>query len=92
MSINPQINAFLNLPDDQRRNVYRIAAEKMSTLPEYIEKDLWTCHVLDVLFNTDAPDRPRLLFRGGTSLSKVYIGCCSLTSYHMHNYSIAGAG
>ena len=72
MSVNPQFSVFLDLPANQRLNEYRIAAEKIGTLPEHIEKDLWTCHVLDALFNADASDRPRLLFKGGTSLSKVY--------------------
>ena len=72
MSINPQFSAFLDLPANQRLNEYRIAADKIGTLPEHIEKDLWTCHVLDALFNADASDSPRLLFKGGTSLSKVY--------------------
>ena len=72
MSTNPQFNALFDLPADQRRNEYTIAAEKIGTRAEYIEKDLWTCHVLDILFNTDIPERPRLLFKGGTSLSKVY--------------------
>lgn len=61
MSINPQFSAFLDLPANQRLNEYRIAADKIGTLPEHIEKDLWTCHVLDALFNADASGSPRLL-------------------------------
>ena len=72
MSINPEYGAFLGLPANRRIKEYEIVAEKIGTLPEYIEKDLWTCHVLDALFNADVSDRPRLLFKGGTSLSKVY--------------------
>ena len=72
MSINPEYGAFLGLPANRRIKEYEIVAEKIGALPEYIEKDLWTCHVLDALFNADVSDRPRLLFKGGTSLSKVY--------------------
>ena len=38
----------------------------------YIEKDFWVCHVLDGLYNGRAADQPRLLFKGGTSLAKVF--------------------
>lgn len=42
------------------------------TLPSYVEKDFWVCLVLDLLFNR-LPDRhPKLLFKGGTSLSKAF--------------------
>ena len=73
MSINQYFSAFLSLPDDERRTVYETAAENLQhTRDTYIEKDLWICHVLDALFNTETSGRPRLLFKGGTSLSKVY--------------------
>jgi predicted nucleotidyltransferase component of viral defense system len=34
-----------------------------------VEKDFWVCLTLDALFN-GLTDEPRLLFKGGTSLSK----------------------
>ena len=37
-----------------------------------VEKDFWVCWVLDVLFNAMGEGHPRLLFRGGTSLSKSF--------------------
>ena len=37
-----------------------------------MEKDLWVCVVLDVIFNGLPDGHPRLLFKGGTSLSKVF--------------------
>ena len=37
-----------------------------------MEKDLWVCVVLDAMFNGLPDDHPRLLFKGGTSLSKVF--------------------
>ena len=72
VNTNLQFDAVFNLSAAQRRHEYAVAAEKMGTRAKYIEKDLWTCHVLDVVFNAPLPDRPRLLFKGGTSLSKVY--------------------
>ena len=72
MSINPHFQSFLDLPDDERRTVFEATAERLNTLPSYIEKDFWVCHVLDVLYNAETTSAPRLLFKGGTSLSKVY--------------------
>ena len=70
--INPGYNTFLALSDTERRSVFRITGEKLDIPLVLLEKDLWTCHVLDVLFNRANADNKRLLFKGGTSLSKVY--------------------
>ena len=72
MIINPNFKTFLGLSDIERRTAYEATADMLNTSDKYIEKDLWTCHVLDALFNTQSVDSPRLLFKGGTSLSKVY--------------------
>src|SRR3546814_21020539 len=45
------------------------AAQRLGTTPHNVEKDFWVCWTLDALFN-GLPDGPRLLFKGGTSLSK----------------------
>lgn len=63
---------FLDLSEQDRRDVFDVAAERLGTLPSYIEKDFWVCHVLDLLYNHLPKDCPRLLFKGGTSLSKVF--------------------
>ena len=39
-------------------------------LPAVVEKDVWVCWVLDVLFSI--PARRPMVFKGGTSLSKVF--------------------
>lgn len=39
---------------------------------ENIEKDFWVCLILELLFNERLANEPRLLFKGGTSLSKAY--------------------
>ncbi len=72
MSINPHFKSFLDLPDYERRTVFEATAESLNTLPRYIEKDFWVSHVLDGLYNAEAEGQPRILFKGGTSLSKVY--------------------
>ncbi len=56
---------------DTRRDAFAIAGEKRSVLPLLIEKDFWVCWTLERLFAL--PEfREHLLFKGGTSLSKVY--------------------
>ena len=70
--MNPAYQHFLKLPDQERRDVFNAAAERLDTLPTYIEKDFWVCRVLDGLYHGLPDDHPRLLFKGGTSLSKAF--------------------
>ncbi len=70
--MNKAFDTFLMLPDRERRDVFDAAAERLDTLATYIEKDFWVCQVLNALYH-DLPDNhPRLLFKGGTSLSKAF--------------------
>ncbi len=62
--------AFLDLPEQDRRDVFATAARRLDTIPNFVEKDFWVCLVLDILFNRMPESRPHLLFKGGTSLSK----------------------
>ena len=64
--------SFLALPDRGKRDVFEAAASRLDTLPSYVEKDLWVCLVLEALYNRLPDDHPRLLFKGGTSLSKAF--------------------
>ena len=64
--------SFLTLPEQDRRDVFEAAANRLDTFPSYVEKDFWVCLVLEVLYN-QLPDRhPKLFFKGGTSLSKAF--------------------
>ncbi|MCY4623613.1 MAG: nucleotidyl transferase AbiEii/AbiGii toxin family protein [Chloroflexi bacterium] len=63
---------FLALPELDKRDVFEAAASRLDTLPSYVEKDLWVCLVLEVLYNQLPVGHPRLLFKGGTSLSKAF--------------------
>lgn len=47
------------------------AAARLGTLPLIVEKDYWVCWLLGVIFN-DPRWEPHLVFKGGTSLSKVF--------------------
>jgi hypothetical protein len=44
----------------------------LGTAVQNVEKDFWVCWTLDTLFNGFSPGGPRLLFKGGTSLSKAF--------------------
>ena len=61
---------FLALSGQDRRDVFETAASRLDTVASYVEKDFWVCVVLDALFNGRPTDQPRVLFKGGTSLSK----------------------
>lgn len=66
--------AALNLalePADSRRDAFAIAAGRRGLLPLLIEKDFWVCWTLERLFGLPGLGE-HLLFKGGTSLSKVY--------------------
>ena len=56
----------------ERRDLYLAAANRLGTAEQNIEKDFWVCWTLDALFNGLEPGGPRMLFKGGTSLSKGY--------------------
>ncbi len=54
-----------------RRRLFEETGSRMNLDPLIVEKDFWVCWTLNRLFNL--PDlRKQLVFRGGTSLSKVY--------------------
>jgi hypothetical protein len=58
--------------DDERRDLFVGTANRLRTNEQNIEKDFWVCWTLDALFNQLEAGGPRLLFKGGTSLSKGY--------------------
>jgi hypothetical protein len=70
--VNSSFQKFLALPEQDRQDVFEASAQELDTRSSYIEKDFWVCLVLDILYNGLSGDHPRLLFRGGTSLSKGY--------------------
>ena len=61
---------FLKLPSADQREVINAAAPELGILPAVAEKDVWVCFVLNALFSI--PDRRPMVFKGGTSLSKVF--------------------
>src|SRR5690606_38721754 len=67
--MNPNFHTIIQAADDERRGLFLTTAARLGTAVQNVEKDFWVCWTLDVLFNGLPPDGPRLLFKGGTSLS-----------------------
>ena len=65
------MNRVANLPAGQRRELFQESAHARGMNPAVIEKDFWVCWVLKQLF-ADSELGGRLVFKGGTSLSKVF--------------------
>ncbi len=68
MSDLPQI---IRASADDRRGLFQQTGQRLSCAPENVEKDFWVCWILDALYNR-AGIEERLLFKGGTSLSKAF--------------------
>jgi hypothetical protein len=65
------VNRVAQMPARERAELFAETAER-KVLPEaIIEKDFWVCWVLKQLFSIEALTG-RLLFKGGTSLSKIF--------------------
>src|SRR5664280_1437867 len=58
--------------DRDRGALFVETAARLGTAVQNVEKDFWVCWTLDALFNGLEAGTPRLLFRGGTSLSKAF--------------------
>ena len=62
---------FLELPLAERNLYFQQAALQRGLHPAIIEKDFWVCWLLGVLFGH--PEfKDAMVFKGGTSLSKVF--------------------
>lgn len=70
--MNPDFQAVIAASDAERRDLFLGTAARLGTAVQNIEKDFWVCWTLDALFNGLAAGGPRLLFKGGTSLSKAF--------------------
>jgi hypothetical protein len=68
--MNPEYVRFLAYSEKDRLDLFLGTAARLGTSVQNVEKDFWVCWTLDALFNGLPPGGPRLLFKGGTSLSK----------------------
>ncbi len=77
----------------ERRNLFADVAGKLGISPTIIEKDVWVCPILRFLF-TESPFKEHLVFKGGTSLSKVFhvIDRFSEDSDLVLDWKVLGAG
>jgi hypothetical protein len=57
---------------EDRRGLFLAAANRLGAPLGNIEKDFWVCWALHQLYHEQPAGGPRLLFKGGTSLSKAY--------------------
>lgn len=64
------MNNFLKLPDTQKRDIIGQVAIRVGIPAQAVEKDMWVTAVLQMVFSLPFADK--LVFKGGTSLSKVW--------------------
>lgn len=55
-----------------RQDLFLATANRLGTPIGNVEKDFWVCWTLNALYHERPAAGPRLLFKGGTSLSKAY--------------------
>jgi len=65
------VNKVAQMAAKDRADLFAETAARRDIAEAIIEKDLWVCWALTQLFSIDAL-KNRLLFKGGTSLSKVF--------------------
>jgi hypothetical protein len=66
------MDGFARIASDERRDIFNEVAVRLGGVDFTIaEKDFWVCWTLGVLFDLGA-GHPRMVFKGGTSLSKAY--------------------
>ena len=59
-------------PARDRLDLFLAVANRLGAPVNHVEKDFWVCWTLNALYCERPSDGPRLLFKGGTSLSKAY--------------------
>lgn len=64
------MNSFLTLSKEQRKTVLKEVSSRLHLPVASIEKDFWVTEVLNLLFSL--PYANKMVFKGGTSLSKVW--------------------
>lgn len=70
--MNDNFLKIIHATPEDRQGLFLLTANRLGTSLQNVEKDFWVCWVLDLIFNGRELHEPRLLFKGGTSLSKAY--------------------
>ncbi|BEU87285.1 hypothetical protein TAMA11512_07490 [Selenomonas sp. TAMA-11512] len=65
------MSKLLEISNEELELVIQNTADKLNMSKAIVEKDLWVCMILKYLFN-QFKHRDAIVFKGGTSLSKVY--------------------
>ncbi|MBK0347205.1 nucleotidyl transferase AbiEii/AbiGii toxin family protein [Aerococcaceae bacterium zg-ZJ1578] len=65
------MNSLLEISNEELELVIQNTADKLNMSKAIVEKDLWVCIILKFLF-TQFKYKDAIVFKGGTSLSKVY--------------------
>lgn len=68
--MNAAYGTVLAAGADAMLSAFDTTAARLGTTAQNVEKDFWVCWTLDALFHGLPEGGPRLLFKGGTSLSK----------------------
>ena len=65
------MDKIVQASDKERQQIFTETAVKRGLTPAVVEKDFWVCWILNKLFSCPEISK-RIIFKGGTSLSKVY--------------------
>ncbi len=65
------MKAFATLPEAERRETFLLASKEVELPPAIVEKDFWVCWLLGHIFAVPSLG-DHCVFKGGTSLSKVF--------------------
>ncbi len=65
------MSRFTDLPAGEKEVYIRETAARLNLVPQIVEKDFWVCWTLKLLFSR-SEFAAHLVFKGGTSLSKVF--------------------
>jgi hypothetical protein len=65
-------NKVILAPANERLDLFLTTANRLGAPIGNIEKDFWVCWTLNALYHERPAGGPRLLFKGGTSLSKAH--------------------
>jgi len=70
--VNEAYRRIITAAEEDRRDLFVSTARRVGTTEQNVEKDFWVCWTLDALFHGRPENAPRLLFKGGTALSKAF--------------------
>ena len=65
------MNNFFALSDKDKAFIIQTTADKIGLPAQTIEKDLWASTIVQIIFTLPFADK--LVFKGGTSLSKIFV-------------------